>query len=50
MLAVAGAFDHLLENGPAIVAGGRTQFDELGNNLVPFCAAPRSQLTALIGN
>ena len=26
MLAVAGAFDHLLEYGPAIIASGRTSF------------------------
>jgi hypothetical protein len=27
MLAVAGAFDHLLEHGPATIASGRTSFD-----------------------
>ena len=34
MLTIAGAFDHLLEDRSAIIAGGRTRFDELSDNLV----------------
>ena len=40
VLAVAGALDHLLESR-AFIIGGRTALDELGNNLLFLCAAPR---------
>jgi hypothetical protein len=48
VLAVAGALDHLLEHGPAIIASGRTSFDKLRSCLITVCAAPRIQLAALI--
>ena len=48
MLAVAGAFDHLLEHGPAIIASRGTGFDKLRSYLIIVCAAPRFQLAALI--
>jgi hypothetical protein len=50
MLTVAGAFDHLLEARPAIVAGRRTSFDKLRNHIMAICAAPQLQLAALIRN
>jgi hypothetical protein len=50
MLAVAGAFDHLLEGRPAIIAGRHTSFDKLRNHIMAICAAPRPQLAPLIRN
>jgi hypothetical protein len=46
--AIAGTFDHLLEAGAPIVAGGRACFDEFGYNFVPIRAAPGKQLATLI--
>jgi hypothetical protein len=50
MLAVTGAFDHLLEGRPPIIAGGCAGLDEFGSYRMAVCAAPRRQLAALIRN
>jgi hypothetical protein len=48
VLAVAGAFDHLLEDGPAIVDGGCARFDEFGHDLVAMTVAPGLELGTLV--
>ena len=40
MLAIAGAFDHLLEARSPIIAGRRTSFDVLRNDSMAVRAAP----------
>jgi hypothetical protein len=48
MLTIAGAFNHLLENWPAVVNGRCSRFDELGHDFVALALAPGLQLAALI--
>jgi hypothetical protein len=50
MLTITGAFDHLLEARPPIIACRRTSFDILRNDIMAIRAAPCLQLTALIRN
>jgi hypothetical protein len=50
LLPVAGTFDHLLEDWPAVVTGGSTVFDELRTYGIALGAAPSLQLAALVGN
>jgi hypothetical protein len=40
MLTITGAFDHLLEARPPIIAGRRTSFDVLRNHMMAIRAAP----------
>jgi hypothetical protein len=40
MLAIAGAFDHLLEARPPIIAGRRASLDVLRNHMMAIPAAP----------
>src|SRR5262249_46918730 len=50
MLTITGAFDHLLEARPPIIAGRGTSFDVLRDHVMPIRAAPRLQLASLIRN
>jgi hypothetical protein len=48
--AIAGAFDHLMEDRSAIISGGYARFDKLGDQRVTVGVTPRPELPALIGN
>jgi len=50
MLTITGAFDHLLEVRPPIIAGRRTSFNVFRNHVMAIRAAPRLQLASLIRN
>src|SRR5690349_1450464 len=50
MLAIACTFDHLLEDGSAIVARRRAALDELGDYRIALAPAPVLQLPALVWN
>jgi hypothetical protein len=41
ILSIARTLDHLLEDGPAIVTGGGTGFDERGDDRVAMGCGPR---------
>jgi hypothetical protein len=50
LLAVAGAFDHLLEDRSAVVRSGCATFDELCSRDMALGTAPSLQLPALVRN
>jgi hypothetical protein len=50
VLPIARTLDHLLENRPAIVRGGRAGLDELCGHRIAMNTTPGLQLLALIGN
>jgi hypothetical protein len=48
MVAIAGAFNHLLENRPAVVNGRCPRLDELADDFVALTLAPGLELAALV--
>ena len=50
LLAIAGPFDHLLEDRSAVISSGSTGFDELRGHREAVRTAPGVQLRPLIGN
>src|SRR5262245_57613523 len=50
LLPIAGAFDHLLEDGSAVITGRSAALNELRSHDTSLCAAPGFQLAALVGD
>src|SRR5262245_30638719 len=50
LLPIAGAFNHLLEDGSAVITGRGPALDELRHHGIALGAAPGLQLLALVGN
>src|SRR5262245_59477252 len=50
LLPIAGAFDHLLEDGSAVITGRSAALNELRRHDTCLGAAPGFQLAALVGN
>src|SRR5262245_1416774 len=50
LLPIAGTFDHLLEDGSAVITGRSAALDELRSHGTSLGAAPRFQLAALVWN
>jgi hypothetical protein len=50
LLPIAGAFDHLLEDGSAVITGRSAALNELGSHGTSLGAAPGFQLAALVRN
>src|SRR5262249_34224816 len=50
LLPIAGAFDHLLEDGSAVIPGRSAALNELRNHRTSVDAAPGFQLAALVGD
>src|SRR5260370_6746400 len=50
LFTIAGALDHLLKDGSAVISGGSTGFDELRGHGEAVSTAPGVQLRPLIGN